>query len=252
MAKRLDCGGDRWLALARRSGDGPGVVFLAGFRSDMGGTKATFLDEVCARRGWAYVRFDYRGHGASPGAFEAFTIGGGLEDTLCVLQRAAPARVVLVGSSMGGWIALLAARARPQQVAGLVLIAPAPDFTERLIWRAWPEVKRRELLAQGVVLEPSDYEGPVPITRALIEDGRRHLLLEGEAIPIRVPVHILHGMRDEAVPWELSLELAARLESPHVTVELVKDGDHRLSRPEDLQRLEQALVRVRQAAAASD
>ncbi len=239
----IRCDG-RILAVRVREGRTPGVLFLPGFRSDMEGTKATFLDALCGRLGRACLRFDYRGHGRSPGRFEDFTIGGGLADALCVLDRAADGPVVAVGSSMGGWIALLLARARPERVAALVLIAPAPDFTERLMWRVWPEAKRRELRERGVVWEPSDHEGPVPVTRTLIEDGRRHLLLEDASLPVRCPVHVLHGMRDEAVPWELSLELAAKLETPHVTVELVKDGDHRLSRPQDLARLERAVVRM--------
>ncbi|HFA60194.1 MAG TPA: alpha/beta hydrolase, partial [Rhodospirillales bacterium] len=202
----------------------------------------------CGRCGRAYLRFDYRGHGRSSGRFETFTIGGAKEDTLAVLDELVEGPTVLVGSSMGGWVALLAAIARPERVRGLVLVAPAPDFTERLMWRAWDAAKRARLEREGMVFEPSDYEEPVPITRALIEDGRRHLLLEAATVPVRCPVHILHGQRDEAVPWELSLELAAKLETPHVTVELVKEGDHRMSEPAQLARLAHALDRILEVA----
>ncbi len=245
---RLSLDAGNHLAYERRAGKPPTVLFLPGFRSDMEGTKALFLDAACAERGRACLRFDYRGHGRSSGRFEDFTIGQALEDTLAVLDRLVEGPVVLVGSSMGGWVALLAARDRPERLRGLVLVAPAPDFTERLMWRAWDEEKRARLLEEGVIHEPSDYEEPVPITRKLIEDGRRHLLLEAARIPVRCPVHILHGQRDEAVPWELSLELAAKLETPHVTVELVKDGDHRLSEPADLGRLAAALDRILEVA----
>ena len=232
------------LAFARRGGRAPTVVFLPGFRSDMQGTKALFLDEFCAREGRAFVRFDYRGHGASSGAFVECTLGDWLEDALLVIDRLAEGPVVLVGSSMGGWLALRAALERPGRVVGLVLIAPAPDFTERLLLQQLAAEQRSRLFREGVLHLPSDYGEPVPITRRLVEEGRRHLLLDRPAIPVGVPVHVLHGMRDADVPWGLSLELAARLETPHVTVELVKDGDHRLSRPEDLRRLAHALSRL--------
>ncbi len=236
------------LAYRHRPGTAPTVIFLPGFRSDMEGTKALHLDAHCGRRGRSYLRFDYRGHGRSSGSFEEFTIGRAKEDALAVLDRLVEGPAVLVGSSMGGWVALLVARERPERVRGLVLVAPAPDFTERLMWRIWDEEKRARLLAEGVIYEPSDYEEPVPITRALIEDGRRHLLLEGASLPVRCPVHVIHGQRDEAVPWELSLELAAKLETPHVTVELVKEGDHRLSEPVHLARLAAALDRILEVA----
>lgn len=232
------------IAFERSPGRAPAVVFLAGFRSDMQGTKALFLEEHCRRAGRAFVRFDYRGHGASSGAFAECTLGDWLEDALLVIDRLTEGPVVLVGSSMGGWLALRAAMERPGRVVGLVLIAPAPDFTERLILRALGEEQRRRLYREGVLYLPSDYGEPVPITLRLLEEGRRHLLLERPEVPIDAPVHILHGMRDPDVPWGLSLELAARLSTPHVTVELIGDGDHRLSRPEDLRRLAHALDRL--------
>jgi pimeloyl-ACP methyl ester carboxylesterase len=220
------------------------VVFLAGYRSDMTGTKASFLADVCARRGQAYVRFDYRGHGQSSGRFEDGTIGAWLDDALAILDRIAQGPLLLVGSSMGGWLALLAARARTARIRGLLLVAPAPDFTERLLWQRFDPGQRERLLREGVITEPSPYGDPLPFTRKLIEEGRRHLLLDGSDLVFPFPVHILHGRKDADVPLALSLELAGRLDAPHVTVEILGDGDHRLSRPEDLARLEAALLRL--------
>jgi pimeloyl-ACP methyl ester carboxylesterase len=200
----------------------------------MSGTKASFLDSFCAARGLAYVRFDYSGHGASSGRFEDGTIGGWAEDAIAIIDRVADGPLILVGSSMGGWIMLLAALARPARVAGLVGIASAPDFTEALIWDGLTDDDRRRLLRDGRLEVPSSYaETPAIISRALIEEGRRHLLL-GAPIGIRCPVRLLHGMADADVPHRLSLELAQRLASEDVRVTLIKEGDHRLSRTEDL------------------
>ena len=232
------------LAFCRTDGTLPEVVFLGGFRSDMTGAKALRLEEHCRGEGRAFTRFDYRGHGASSGRFEDGAVGDWLADTSAVLDRVVAGRpCVLVGSSMGGWLALLAALARPGQVRGLVGIAAAPDFTEELV-RARLSPEQAEALARdGLFLAPSTYGDPVPITRRLLEDGADHLLLEG-TIPLRIPVHLLHGQEDPDVPWQTSLRLAARLESGAVTVELVKDGDHRLSREEDLRRITAAVERV--------
>jgi len=200
----------------------------------MAGTKATFLDDVCAARGLAYVRFDYSGHGASSGRFEDGTIGAWVEDAIAVIDHVVDGSLVLVGSSMGGWIMLLAALARPDRIAGLVGLAPAPDFTEALIWNRLSDEERERLLSAGRLETPSAYsEEPTIITRALIEEGRRHLLLSA-AIGIRCPVRLLHGMADPDVPHRLSLELAERIVGNDVRVTLIKDGDHRLSRAEDL------------------
>lgn len=238
---RLDRGDGVELAWAREDGRSPTVVFLAGFRSDMTGEKATALAAFCAARGQAMLRFDYSGHGASGGRFEDGTIGRWAEDALTVIDRASQGPLILVGSSMGGWIALLAARARPERVAGLLGIAAAPDFTEVLMWQAMSFEQRAALMSHGVLQVPSQYGDPYPITRALIEDGRNHLLLH-ERIAIDCPVRLLHGQCDPDVPWEFALRIAEQLTSLDVRIILVKDGDHRLSRPQDLALLRQTLT----------
>ena len=230
---RFDRGDGVALAALPLAGRGPTVVFLPGFRSDMGGDKARHLAAFCAARGQALLRFDYSGHGASDGAFEDGTIGRWTEDALAAIDRLASGPLILVGSSMGGWIALLVALARRARIAGLVGIAAAPDFTERLMWQAMAPAERATLLAEGVLHIPSQYGPPTPITRALIDDGRRHLLLDGP-IALDCPVRLLHGQRDPDVPWETSLRLAERIEGHDIRTVLVKDGDHRLSRPADL------------------
>jgi pimeloyl-ACP methyl ester carboxylesterase len=200
----------------------------------MAGTKATFLDEFCAARGLGCLRFDYSGHGASSGRFEDGTIGCWADDAIAVIDRATEGRLILVGSSMGGWIMLLAALARPFRIAGLVGIAPAPDFTEALIWNRLTDADRDQLMRAGRLEMPSEYsEESTIITRELIEEGRRHLLLSAP-IGIRCPVRLLHGMADPDVPYRLSLELAERIAGEDVRVSLIKDGDHRLSRADDL------------------
>lgn len=238
---RLDCGDGTLLAWARLPGRTPTLVFLPGLRSDMEGTKAQAAAQLCAERGQACLRLDYSGHGASGGRFEEGTIGRWTEDALLLLDRLTSGPVVLAGSSMGGWIALLLARDRPARAAGLLGIAPAPDFTERLMWASMMPQEREALMRDGVLRMPSEYGEPMPITRALIEDGRRRLVLDGE-IPVVCPVRLLHGQADPDVPWELSLTLAARLASRDVRITLIKDGDHRLSRPADLALLRAALL----------
>jgi pimeloyl-ACP methyl ester carboxylesterase len=233
----------RRLAVRRRDGAGPGVFWLGGFKSDMGGTKAVALDDWAAAAGRACLRFDYSGHGESEGAFTDGTIGRWLEDSLAVFGACASGPQVLVGSSMGGWLALLLTRALRAQsmarasVAGLVLIAPAVDFTEELMWKRMPAAVRRELEQNGSWTRPSAYadEGYV-ITRRLIEEGRDHLLLGG-LIETGCPVRILQGVQDTDVPWQHATALSSRLAHDDVVLTLVKDGDHRLSRPEDIERL---------------
>jgi pimeloyl-ACP methyl ester carboxylesterase len=220
------------------------LVFLGGFMSDMTGTKACALEAFARERGQAFLRFDYAGHGASSGAFADGTIGRWAEDAVAALDALSGGPQILIGSSMGGWIMLLAALARPERVAGLVGIAPAPDFTEDLIWAGAGPEARSAWERDGVYHEPSDYgEEPYPITLRLIEEGRQHLLLRGP-IALACPVRLIHGMRDADVPWETSLRLAGALESHDVEVTLVKDGDHRMSEPPDLARLFAAIARL--------
>jgi len=235
--------------LAARSGDGrPGIVFLSGFASDMAGTKGTALAAWAEARGQALLRFDYSGHGRSSGAFRDGTIGRWTDDALAAIDRLTAGPQILVGSSMGGWIMLLAALARPDRIAGLVGIAAAPDFTEDLMWAKMPAETRARLLADGVIEQPSQYQdAPLEIPRALIEDGRRHLVLRGP-IAIRCPVRLLHGMADPDVPWQTSLRLTERLAADDVTVTLIKDGDHRLSREEDLERTFAAVAQISRCA----
>ncbi|MGH6913718.1 MAG: alpha/beta hydrolase [Geminicoccales bacterium] len=234
----------RRLACRSWPGAAPGVLFCGGFTSDMTGTKALALEALCRARGLAYTRFDYSGHGASSGRFEDGTIGGWLEDALAIVDRVAAGPLVVVGSSMGGWIALLLALAGPERVRGLVGIAAAPDFTEDLLLANATGAQRLALDQQGFWMQPSAYGGePFLITRRLLEEGRRHLLLRAP-IPIPCPVHLLHGQRDPDVPWQTALRLAERLESEEVTVELIKGGDHRLSSARDLARIAAAVLRL--------
>jgi pimeloyl-ACP methyl ester carboxylesterase len=216
-----------------------GLVWLCGFKSDMGSTKAAALDEYCAKAGRALLRFDYSGHGASGGRFEDGTISRWLEETVAVIRAATSGPQILVGSSMGGYLALLAARALAQEgeaarLAGLALIAPAVDFTEALIWAKASKAARRAIMEKGAWARPSPYSTePYPITKALIEDGRRHLLL-GATIRTHCPVRVLQGMKDEDVPYRHAMTLVEHIAGDPVTLTLVRDGDHRLSRPEDL------------------
>ena len=238
---RLDRGDGTELAWARLAGASPTIVFLPGFRSDMTGDKATALAAFCAERGIGMLRFDYSGHGASGGDFLQGTIGAWAADTLAAIDALTEGKLILIGSSMGGWIALLAALARPDRIAALVGIAAAPDFTQRLMWEAMAPAERATLRRDGVLYVPSQYGDPTPITRALIEDGANHLLLTGP-IAIGCPVRLLHGQADPDVPWELALRIAERVETPDAQVILVKDGDHRLSRPSDLALLRRTLA----------
>lgn len=232
------------IAYRRLAGSAPGVVFLSGFRSDMSGTKALFLEEYSRARGNAYLRFDYFGHGASSGDFREGTIGRWAEDAIAILDALSGGPQVLVGSSMGGWIMLLAALERPQRIKGLIGIAPAPDFTEDLLLPRLGPAERQTLYEAGAVTLPSEYDAAgYTYTRDLVEDGKAHLLLR-RPIAIRAPVRLLHGMRDDAIPWQRSLLLCERLESSNVALTLVKDGDHRLSRPSDLARLARSLDEI--------
>jgi len=218
-------------------GKSPGVVFLTGFMSDMTGSKAVAIEAFCRDRGQAFLRFDYTGHGASSGTFEDGTIGHWADDTLTVLDALCTGPQVLVGSSMGGWVMLLVALWRPQRVAGLLGIAAAPDFTADLIPHGLNDEQKAALERDGVVHVPSYYgPDPTPFTKKLLEDGSNHLVLRDE-IALDVPVRLIHGMKDPDVPWETAMRIADRLRSRDVEITLIKDGDHRLSEPTNLERL---------------
>ncbi|WP_407177714.1 alpha/beta hydrolase [Bradyrhizobium sp. STM 3562] len=249
----------RRIAVRARQGGSPGLFWLGGFKSDMKGTKALALDAWAAEHGRACVRFDYSGHGESGGDFLNGTIGHWLEESLAVFAQFCRGPQVVIGSSMGGWMALLLAReiakrqgdapgadASPQSsasIAGLVLIAPAPDFTEELMWKGFSPQARREIQEKGVWHRPSDYGDPYPITRNLIEDGRNHLLL-GASIDVGCPVRILQGAQDPDVPWQHALRLAHRLPAEDVVLTMIQDGDHRLSRPQDIARIIAAVAEM--------
>ena len=225
------------IAYHRLPGKAPGVIFCGGFMSDMSGTKAIALEAHCRGAGRAFVRFDYRGHGRSSGRFADGTISLWADDAIGVLDETAPEPQILVGSSMGGWIMLLAALARPERIAGLVGIAAAPDFVLRM-WEDFPDDVKRQLESHGIYQSPSEYsDEPYTITMNLIEDGRRNLVMQQTPVPITCPVRLLHGMQDPDVPWQVSLELAQKLAATDVDVTFVKEGDHRLSEPADIDRL---------------
>lgn len=233
----------REIAVIRRPGRGPGLFWLGGFRSDMVGTKALALDDFGRDHGLGVTRFDYSGHGVSGGRFEDGTISRWAAEAAAVFATTEGPQI-LVGSSMGGWMALLLARAHlaavgraASRLKALVLIAPAPDFTEELMWAGFSEEIRREILETGVYREPSDYsDEPYLITRALIEDGRLNLVLDHE-IELGCPVAILQGIQDTSVPWRHAIRLTTRLTRDDVTLTLVPDGDHRLSRPQDIDKM---------------
>ena len=240
----LPCRDGAAVAYRRVAGGAPGIVFLAGLRSDMTGTKATYLDGYCRRRGLSYVRFDYFGHGSSSGDFSNGSVGRWAEDAVAVIDELTRGPQILVGSSLGGWIMLLTARARPDRIHALVGIAAAPDATEELLWRRLDAAQRRELSTSGRVTVPSEYD-PAGYTYhlGLIEEGKRHLVLRAP-LALDCPVRLLHGMRDTSVPWQTSLRLAEQLTTRDVSLTLVKDGDHRLSTEPDLVRLAAILDEV--------
>jgi len=232
--------GENRLAVRRTPGEAPAIVWLGGFRSDMTSSKAQALAAWAASQGRASVLFDYSGHGASEGAFEALCLSDWLEDALAVIETFAGPAPILVGSSMGGWLAILAAMrlaGSPAKPSALVLIAPAVDFTERLMWAQLPQALKDRVEQDGVAFLPSQYsDQPTPVTKRLFEDGHRHLLL-GSSFSIGCPVHILQGMRDPDVPWQHALTLVEHLPHDQVSLTLINDGDHRLSRAEDIERL---------------
>ncbi len=237
-----EAGAPRRIAARVRNGVSPGLFWLGGFKSDMQGTKALALDAWTAERNRACIRFDYSGHGESGGDFAEGTIGRWLEESVAVFNQFCDGPQVVIGSSMGGWMALLLARELARHPApraslkALVLIAPAPDFTEELMWKGFSPDVRGQIETSGVWLRPSEYGDPYPITRNLIEEGRKHLLL-GSAIEVGCPVHILQGAKDPDVPWKHAFALVHRLPAEDVVLTMIQDGDHRLSRPQDIARI---------------
>ena len=234
----------RRIAYDRVKGQGPGIVFLHGLRSDMTGTKAVALADWSRRTGRAFLRFDCSGHGLSSGRFEDGAIGDWFEDARAALDQLTEGPQVLVGSSMGGWLALLLARSVPGRVKGLVGIAAAPDFTEDSMWAQATEAQRAALLRDGFLQRPSDYgDAPYVITRRLIEDGRAHMVLR-DPLPLPFPVRLLHGTADTDVPPGVALRLMDHAASPDLQLTLVKDADHRFSSPACLALIETAIGEV--------
>jgi alpha-beta hydrolase superfamily lysophospholipase len=245
----LEAGADtrrRRIAYRRRGGKGPALLWLSGFLSDMASTKATAIAEWAAEQGLAMMRFDYSGHGLSGGDLLNASIGDWLEESMAVWELMGEGPRIVIGSSMGGWIALLLARhlarqGRSDELAGLVLIAPAFDMTETLMWRELPQAAKDEIERNDATYVPSAYVDPYPITRHLIEEGRSHLI-EGHPFDPGCPVRILQGMLDPDVPWRHALALVDLLAGADVELTLIKGGDHRLSEPQDLQRLTAAIA----------
>jgi len=229
------------IAYQQTPGAGPGVVFLAGFMSDMTGGKALWLEQFCTRRNQAFLRFDYQGHGASSGRFTDGHIGIWSADAIAAIDALTEGPQILIGSSMGGWIMLLAALAMPARVAGLIGIAAAPDFTEDLLPAELTDTQMAEIKTKGQATIPGEYNDDYVITWALLEEGRKHLLLR-HAIALECPVRLIHGLADASVPWQTALRIQEKLRSADVEVILVKEGDHRLSEPEDLERLGRTLA----------
>ncbi len=229
------------LAYHHHAGKAPGVIFLGGFTSDMTGTKATALEHWCRERGQAFVRFDYSGHGASGGQFADGAIGQWAQEALAVLDQLTEGPQLLVGSSMGGWLMLLTALARPERIAGLLGLACAADFTEYLLWEQLDEPLREQLRRERMIRLPCPYGEPYLITLKLIEEAKAQQVLNRAELPIDCPVRLIHGMMDADVPWRTSLQVMEKLTSPDVRLILVKDGEHTLSRDQDLQLLTRTL-----------
>ncbi len=228
------------IAYKMTSGRGPAIIWCGGLKSDMEGSKALHLHQWAKNEGRTFIRFDYFGHGQSTGRFRDGTMSRWAQDILTVMEAFVEGEAILVGSSMGGWASLLAAMDRKENVKGLVLIAPAPDFTEKLMWENFDEAARRAVIEDGIHYEPSEYDEPYEYSRELIEDGRSRQILDGP-IDFDGPVRILQGIQDTVVPWEHAQRLIEVLTSNDVTMTLVKAGDHSLSQPEDLKRLTTAV-----------
>lgn len=245
----LDSPEGRRLAYRQTPGAGPGIVFLGGFRSDMEGTKAVHLELSAQARGRGFVRFDYSGHGASSGQFEEGCIGDWAADAMAVIDALSAGPQILVGSSMGGWIALLVARAMPERVAGLVTIAAAPDFTEDSMWAGFDATQRARMAEVGQLLLPSDYGDPYPITRHLIEEGRDNLVLR-DPLHLPFPVRFLQGSADKDVDKSVAITLLDHATGPNMRLSIVKDADHRFSDPACLDLITAAIDEVSDLAGA--
>jgi len=231
------------LALRRIEGSGPTVVWIGGFRSDMDGTKALALDAAARERGWSYLRYDHFAHGQSSGDWRQATIGRWREDAIALIDSL-EGPIVPVGSSMGGWVALQLALARPDRLAGLVLVNPAPDFTEDLMWPGLADHERQAILREGETLVVEEGLGEYVLTRRMFEEARDWLVLRGP-LPLAAPTHILQGRADDVVPWRRQIDLVERLTGGDVRLDLIEGGDHRLSSPADLARLVDAVEAMR-------
>lgn len=229
------------LAYHRSPGTVPGVVFLGGFTSDMSGAKATTLERWCQGQGRAFIRFDYSGHGASSGQFANGTIGRWAQEVLAIIDQLTEGPLLLVGSSMGAWLMLLTALARPERIVGLLGLACAVDFTRYLLWDRLDEHLRERLHRERVIHLPSAYGEPYTIALALIEEAKQHHLLDRQTLPITCPVRLIHGLQDADVPWQTSVQITERLRSSDVRLLLIKDGEHTLSRDQDLRLLTDTL-----------
>ncbi len=234
---------DNKIAYCESAGTGPGLIWCGGLKSDMDGSKALALHDWAEAQGRNYIRFDYFGHGASTGRFRDGTITRWAADTVQVIDELTEGPQILVGSSMGGWVSLLAALARPERVKGLLLIAPAPDFTEKLMWAGFSDEIRKTIMEEGIYYEPSDYDEPYEISRELIEDGRKNQILDAP-IDFAGPVRILQGMKDSSVPWQHAQKLIGALTSNDVEMTLVKNGGHSLSELEDIKRMLQVMKNI--------
>ena len=216
---------------------------MSGFMSDMNGSKALALEQHCQERGLAFLRFDYMGHGNSSGNFADGTIGLWAQNALTAFDELTEGPQIIIGSSMGGWMMILTAVSRPERVAGLVGIAAAPDFTEDLLPKQLTEIQLSKIQEDGFVVIPSEYEIPYTITKKLLDDGTQHLVLRNE-IPLDCPVRLLHGLKDTSVPWKTALKIQNMVRSKDVEVTLIKNGDHRLSREEDLEKLKKTVMEI--------
>lgn len=242
MVEYLDTSVGHRLAYHKTDGDGPGIVFLGGFMSDMSGTKAVFLEDWAKKQGRAFLRFDYTGHGQSSGRFEDGCIGDWTEDALEALSKLTSGPQILVGSSMGGWIALLLARSVPKRVHALIGIAAAPDFTEDSMWPGLSDAQRAEILEQGQTSVPNAYDDtPYILTRRLFEDGKMQLVLRTE-LNLPSPVRLMQGTDDEAVETSVPLRLLGHATCPDMRLTLVKDADHRFSTPDCLAMITSAIA----------